>query len=55
MGFKEFTHSASRLLHTLTRPDWKTYWQSAKIVFLGIAVLGGIGFVIRILAVALSP
>ncbi|MBW1857776.1 MAG: protein translocase SEC61 complex subunit gamma [Deltaproteobacteria bacterium] len=55
MGFKEFTQSAKRLLRTLTRPDWNTYWQSTKIVFLGIAVLGGIGYLIRILAVTLRP
>ena len=55
MGFKEFTQSASRLLRTLTRPDWKTYWTSAKIVLLGIGLLGGIGFVIRILSVTLNP
>jgi protein translocase SEC61 complex gamma subunit len=55
MGFKDFTQSASRLLRTLTRPDWKTYWTSAKIVLLGIGLLGGIGFVIRILSVTLNP
>ena len=55
MGLKEFTQSASRLLRTLTRPDWNTYWQSVKIVFLGIAVLGGIGYLIRVLSVAFRP
>jgi protein translocase SEC61 complex gamma subunit len=55
MGLKEFMQSSSRLLKTLTRPDWKTYWTSARIVLLGIGLLGGIGFIIRILAVFLKP
>ncbi len=55
MGLNEFFQSADRLLRTLTRPDWKTYWMSIKIVFAGIGLMGAIGFVIRLLAAVLQP
>jgi len=55
MGLNEFFQSADRLLRTLTRPDWKTYWMSIKIVFAGIGVLGIIGYIIRLMSVVLQP
>jgi protein translocase SEC61 complex gamma subunit len=54
MGLNEFFQSASRLLRTLSRPDWETYWMSLKIVFAGIGVLGAIGYLIRVLSVTLQ-
>jgi protein translocase SEC61 complex gamma subunit len=50
MGFGSFFQSASRLLRTLSRPDWKTYSLSIKIVFVGVAILGAIGFLIKLIA-----
>ena len=55
MGLNEFFQSADRLLRTLTKPDWKTYWMSIKIVFAGISVLGIIGYIIRLMSVVLQP
>ena len=55
MGLNEFFQSADRLLRTLTKPDWKTYWMSIKIVFAGIGVLGIIGYIIRLMSVVLQP
>jgi len=55
MGLNEFFQSADRLLRTLTRPDWKTYWMSIKIVFAGIGFLGIIGYIIRLMSVVLQP
>jgi len=54
MPLNEFLQSADRLLRTLTRPDWKTYWMSVKIVFAGIGVLGAVGFLVRLLSVTLQ-
>jgi protein translocase SEC61 complex gamma subunit len=54
MGLGSFFKNASRLLRTLTRPDWKTYSLSLKIVFIGVGVLGAIGFIIRIIAATVS-
>ena len=55
MGLNEFFQSADRLLRTLTRPDWKTYWMSIKIVFAGVGLLGAVGFIIRLLAAVMQP
>ncbi|MBD3173509.1 protein translocase SEC61 complex subunit gamma [Candidatus Bathyarchaeota archaeon] len=55
MGLNEFFQSADRLIRTLSRPDWKTYWMSLKIVFAGIGILGSIGYVIRLLAAVIQP
>ena len=55
MGMNDFFQSADRLLRTLSRPNWKTYWLSIKIVFAGIGLMGAIGFVIRLLAAVLQP
>lgn len=55
MGLNEFFQSADRLMRTLTKPDWKTYWMSIKIVFAGIGVLGIIGYIIRLMSVVLQP
>ena len=54
MGLGSFFQNASRLLRTLTRPDWKTYSLSLKIVFIGVGLLGAIGFIIRIIAATVS-
>jgi len=55
MGLNEFFQSADRLLRTLSKPDWKTYWMSIKIVFAGIGVLGIIGYLIRLMSTVLQP
>ena len=55
MGIGSFFRSASRLLRTLARPDWKTYWMSIKIVFAGVTLIGGIGFVVKFIASTLTP
>ena len=55
MGLNEFFQSADRLLKTLTRPDWKTYWMSIKIVFAGVGIIGIIGYMVRLLAAVIQP
>jgi protein translocase SEC61 complex gamma subunit len=54
MGVSEFLQSAKRLVKTLSRPDWKTFSLSVKIVFAGVGLLGAIGYVIRLISVTLS-
>jgi protein translocase SEC61 complex gamma subunit len=54
MPLNEFLQSADRLMRTLTRPDWKTYWMSIKIVFAGIGILGAVGFLIKLISVTLQ-
>ncbi|MBQ03407.1 protein translocase SEC61 complex subunit gamma [Candidatus Bathyarchaeota archaeon] len=54
MGLGSFFQSVTRLLRTISRPDWKTYSLSIKIVFVGVAILGGIGFVIRLISATIQ-
>lgn len=54
MGLKDFFHSSQRLIKTLSKPDWKTYWMSIKIVFAGIGVLGAIGYLIKLVSVTVQ-
>jgi protein translocase SEC61 complex gamma subunit len=54
MAINSFLQSATRLLRTLSRPDWNTYSLSLKIVFAGVGVLGAIGYIIRLVSVTLS-
>jgi len=54
MGLGSFFQSAARLIRTLSRPDWKTYSLSLKIVFVGVAVLGAIGFLIRLISATIQ-
>lgn len=55
MGLGSFLQSASRLIRTLTRPDWKTYWLSIKIVFVGVAIIGAIGYFVKAIALMFTP
>jgi protein translocase SEC61 complex gamma subunit len=50
MGIRSFFESAARLLRSAEKPDWDSLWKSVKICVLGIAVLGGIGFIVRIIS-----
>jgi protein translocase SEC61 complex gamma subunit len=54
MGVGEFMQSVERLIKTLSRPDWKTFSLSVKIVFAGVGLLGAIGYLIRLISVTLS-
>jgi preprotein translocase subunit Sss1 len=38
-----------RLLHVTTRPSWIEISLMVKICFLGIAIVGGLGYVVRML------
>jgi len=55
MWLNEFLQSSDRLLRTLTKPDWNTYWMSMKIVFAGIGIMGAIGYIVKLLAAVLTP
>ena len=54
MGLNDFLQSADRLLRTLSKPDWKTYSLSVKIVFAGVGLLGAIGFLVKLIAISLA-
>jgi protein translocase SEC61 complex gamma subunit len=54
MGLKEFLTSASRLMKSISKPDRRTFWLSIKVCLMGIALIGGLGYLIRLIAVTLQ-
>ncbi|MGB9134546.1 MAG: protein translocase SEC61 complex subunit gamma [Candidatus Bathyarchaeia archaeon] len=50
LGLRSFLQSVSRLLKLATKPGRSELWQSIKICFLGIAAVGLIGFVIKLIS-----
>ncbi|RLI19192.1 protein translocase SEC61 complex subunit gamma [Candidatus Bathyarchaeota archaeon] len=54
MGLRDFLTSASRLLRTISKPDRRTFWLSVKVCLIGVALIGGIGYLIRLLSVTLQ-
>src|SRR6266566_4470819 len=49
MGARTFLQSARRLFHVAQKPDWEETALLIKISLIGVGIVGGIGFVIRIL------
>ena len=55
MGLKSFLGSCARLLKLATKPGKSELWLSIKICFLGTLAIGGIGFIIKLIASILTP
>jgi protein translocase SEC61 complex gamma subunit len=53
LGLRSFFQSASRLLKLATKPGRTELWLSIKICFLGIIAIGGIGYIIQLIATVL--
>ena len=49
MGLKEFIESTKRLMHVTSKPSREELWMLIKISFLGIVIIGIIGFAVRVL------
>lgn len=49
MSARNFIGSVRRLLHVTTRPTGDEISLMVKISFLGIAIVGGLGYVVRML------
>lgn len=49
MNVSEFVDSAKRLFHVTTKPSRDEISLMVKISFLGVAIVGSLGFVIRVL------
>ena len=54
LGIRSFLQSVSRLLKLATKPGRSEIWQSTKICFLGIAAVGVIGFLIKLISFVLQ-
>lgn len=44
-----FLDNTKRIFLVAKKPTWKEYWNLAKVIGLGIAIIGIIGFVIMLL------
>jgi len=55
MGLRSFLGSCARLLKLATKPGKSELWLSIKICFLGTLAIGGIGFIIKLIASILTP
>ncbi len=49
MGIGTFIQSARRLFHVAQKPNWEETKLLIKISLIGVAIVGGIGFVVRVL------
>ena len=54
MGVRSFLSSTKRLLRLATKPGRSELWLSVKICFLGTALIGLIGFIIKLIAVTFT-
>ena len=55
MGVRSFLSQAARTLKLAVKPGRSELWLSIKICFLGIGVIGLVGFVIKLLSSVLQP
>ena len=55
MGVKDWLGQAARTLKLAVKPGREELWTSIKISLLGIGAVGLIGFLIKMLAWAISP
>ena len=55
MGLRSFLAQAARTLKLAVKPGRSELWLSVKICFMGIGLIGIIGFVIKLLSSVLQP
>jgi len=54
MGLRSFLSASKRLLKLATKPGRSELWLSIKICFLGMALIGVIGFIIKLVSTTLQ-
>jgi protein translocase SEC61 complex gamma subunit len=54
LGIRSFFSSAAKLLKLAKKPGRAELWLSIKICFLGIIVIGIVGFIIKFVSAALQ-
>jgi len=50
MGLRSFLNSASRILKLAKKPGREELWLSVKICFLGVLLIGVLGYVIKLIS-----
>jgi len=54
LGIRSFFSSAAKLLKLAKKPGRDELWLSIKICFLGIVVIGVVGFIIKFISASLQ-
>jgi len=54
LNLREFIDASKRLLHVTTKPSRDEISLMVKISFLGVAIVGSLGFIIRVLFLFLN-
>ena len=54
MGIRSFFSSAAKMMKLAKKPGRDELWMSIKICILGIAVIGAIGFIIKLISASLQ-
>jgi len=54
MGLRSFLNSASRILKLAKKPGREELWLSVKICFLGVLVIGVLGYVIKLISLMIQ-
>jgi len=54
LGFRSFLESCGRLLRLAKKPGKDELWLSIKICFIGVSLIGVIGFIIKVLSLMLA-
>ena len=54
MGLRSFFSSAAKMLKLAKKPGRDELWLSVKICFLGIVVIGVVGFLIKFMSATLQ-
>ncbi len=54
MGIRSFFSSAAKLLKLAKKPGREELWLSIKICFLGIVVIGIVGFIVKFISATLQ-
>ena len=55
MGLRSFLSQSARTLKLAVKPGGSELWLSVKICFLGIGVIGLVGFIIKLMSSVLQP
>lgn len=50
MGLRSFLESSVRLVRLATKPGRSELWLSIKICFLGVIIVGVVGFLVKLIA-----
>lgn len=53
MSFRTFLDNSKRVFLVAKKPTWQEFWNLSKIVAIGIALIGVIGFIITLIMFAL--